>query len=114
MVHQKSSRFQTFENVKNTVTSRSSFLAYTAFAIDQTASSDTSCRQILMLVYYGMAGAGLVGRELRVRAIAITGFSGDAIIRIACAVLTPLTQPVFIFELIWSWRVALTPVPGAH
>ena len=47
-------------------------------------------------------------------AIAITGFSGDAIIRIACAVLTPLTQPVFIFELIWSWRVALTPVPGAH
>ncbi len=42
-----------------------------------------------MLVYYGMAGAGLVGRELRVRAIAITGFSGDAIIRIACAVLHP-------------------------
>ncbi len=42
--------------------------------------------QILTCVYYGMSGAGCVGREQRVRAIAITGFSADAALRIASAV----------------------------
>jgi hypothetical protein len=44
------------------------------------------CMQILTCVYFGMAGAGCIGRELRVRAIAITGFSADAVLRVAAAV----------------------------
>ncbi len=48
--------------------------------------------QILTCVYFGMAGAGCVGKELRVRAIAITGFCADAILRVAAAVLdSPLS-----------------------
>ncbi len=46
-----------------------------------------SGEQILTCVYFGMAGAGAIGRELRVRAIAITGFSADAILRVAASVL---------------------------
>ena len=73
-----------------------------------------------MLVYYGMAGAGLVGRELRVRAIAITGFSCNAILSITCAVLLPIPPcnpyhnsnhqiPINL-----SLRFALSLVPGAR